>query len=91
MILVLSACGLPHQLWRFRQKEYLYVPALLEGLARQELQHFHAEKQRPPAPRGLPPALHARCWLAALPLLLLILWHGLRSGWAASCCPCWPG
>ena len=81
MILVLSARGLPHQLWRFRQKEYLYVPALLEGLARQELQHFHAEKQRPPAPRGLPPALHARCWLAALPLLLLILWHGLRSGW----------
>ncbi|MBM6893685.1 rhomboid family intramembrane serine protease [Desulfovibrio piger] len=81
MILVLSACGLPHQLWRFRQKEYIYVPALLEGLARQELQHFHAEKQRPPAPRGLPPALHARCWLTALPLLLLVFWHGLRSGW----------
>ena len=81
MILVLSACGLPHQLWRFRQKEYIYVPALLEDLARQELQHFHAEKQRPPAPRGLPPALHACCWPAALPLLLLVFWHGLRCGW----------
>ena len=55
MILVLSACGLPHQLWRFRQKEYIYVPALLEGLARQELQHFHAEKQRPPAPPSAKP------------------------------------
>ena len=60
MILVLSACGLPHQLWRFRQKEYIYVPALLDGLARQELQHFHAEKQRPPALRGMPPARRAR-------------------------------
>lgn len=84
MILVLSACGIPHQLWRFRQKEYIYIPALLERIARRELHLFHEEKQRPPAPRGLPPALHDRCWLAALPLLLLVLWHGLRAGWWAA-------
>ena len=52
MILVLSACGLPHQLWRFRQKEYIYVPALLEGLARQELQGLRCGWW--PLPDGLP-------------------------------------
>ena len=80
-VLVLSARGLPHQLWRCRQGEHIYVPALLEDLARQELAHFHEERQRPPAPRDLPPPLHARCRLAARPLLLLVLWHGLRAGW----------
>lgn len=81
--LVLEARNIPFMAVRRGDRQHLFVPALYERLARQELLAAEGEdaaaRSRPPAP---PPApLRPNAHLTLLGLLLLALWHGVRMGW----------
>lgn len=84
--LVLSACGIPHRLSQFNSREYIYAPALLEGIAMQELSAFDAERFQ--CAEAAPP-VHARWKWAGCFLLPLLFWHAMRTGWlpAPDCLP----
>ena len=85
-LLVLNACGIPHQTIQMGGREYIYVPALLENIARGELGAFVKESTTP-APLAPPLPIHSNAFVAALALLPVILWHGWRMGWWAA--PLW--
>lgn len=79
-ITVLSSRGIPYRLTGRGNKLRLYVPALLERLARAELEAMRAEgRKAQPAPIPLPVHDNAH-WVLVL-LLLLALWHGVRVHW----------
>ena len=46
-LLVLNACGIPHQTIQMNGREYIYVPALLENIALNELGAFLQESTSP--------------------------------------------
>lgn len=75
--LVLSARGIPHILVLFRKREYIYVPPLLEQVARLEVIGFDNEAYSPTRYEPLP--AYSGSMAAALFLLPLLLWHALRS------------
>lgn len=75
--LVLDARDIPYLITGHGANMRAYVPALYENLARAELSAVALEKSGPvPAP-----PLRRNAHWAALLLLLLIFWHGLRMGW----------
>ena len=80
LLLVLNACGIPHQTIQMDGREYIYVPALLENMAHGELGAFVKESTTP-APQQPPLPVHSHAFMAALVLLPVILWHGWRVGW----------
>ena len=79
-LLVLNACGIPHQTIQMSGREYIYVPALLENKALIELGAFVKESTSP-APQPPPLPVYPHAFLVALALLPIILWHGWRVGW----------
>ena len=79
-LLVLNACGIPHQTIQLSGREYIYVPALLENNALIELGAFVKESTSP-APQPPPLPVYPHAFLVALALLPIILWHGWRVGW----------
>ena len=79
-LLVLNACGIPHQTIQMSGREYIYVPALLENIAQNELGAF-VQESTSPAPQAPPLPVHPHAYAAALALLPVILWHGWRVGW----------
>lgn len=80
LLLVLNACGIPHQTIQMDGREYIYVPALLENMALGELGAFVKETTTP-APQPPPLPVYSHAFMAALALLPVILWHGWRVGW----------
>ena len=80
LLLVLNACGIPHQTIQMSGREYIYVPALLENVALNELGAFVKESITP-APQAPPLPVYPHAFVAALALLPVILWHGWRMGW----------
>ncbi|MEG2139495.1 MAG: rhomboid family intramembrane serine protease [Bilophila sp.] len=78
-ITILAARRLPYRLAGRGNRLRLYVPALLETLARAELAAVAAETHKP-APQPEPPARHNAHWVLML-LLALISWHGVRMHW----------
>ena len=79
-LLVLNACGIPHQTAQMGGREYIYVPALYENIALTELGAFYRETTTP-APAPTPLRVFPHAFLAVLALLPVILWHGWRMGW----------
>ena len=79
-IAVLSARAIPYQLAGRGNRLRLYVPALYEGLARNELAEVRAESAKPVLPQERTPAHDNAHWVLLL-LLALIVWHGVRMGW----------
>ena len=79
-LLVLNACGIPHQTIQLNGREYIYVPALLENIALNELGAF-VQESLTPAPQAPSLPVHPHAFVAALALLPVILWHGWRMGW----------
>ena len=79
-LLVLNACGIPHQTIQLSGREYIYVPALLENIALNELGAF-VQESTSPAPQMPRLPVHPHAYAAALALLPVILWHGWRMGW----------
>lgn len=78
--LALDARGIGFRISRFMGQEHVYVPPLLENMARAEFAAIDGEKSRkPPAIFHYP--LYRHCGLAALFLLPLLWWHGLIQGW----------
>lgn len=79
-LLVLNACGIPHQTVQLGGRECIYVPPLVENIALSELGAFSRETAMP-APGNPPLKVFPHAYLAALALLPVILWHGWRVGW----------
>lgn len=77
-LLVLSARNIPWRIIKLKGHEHLYVPSLLEGLARCELAAFTCENII--RPRKSHYTAHPYAPLSLLFLLLLIFWHSLRRG-----------
>ncbi|MBR4422883.1 MAG: rhomboid family intramembrane serine protease [Mailhella sp.] len=75
--LVLEARGIPHMVTGHGTQARAFVPAMFELLARSELAAVAAEK---PVVRPRVPLRRNAHW-AMLPLLVLILLHGMRMGW----------
>lgn len=78
-VLVLVAKGIPHRIIRKGSRERLYVPALLEELARREIVGYEDERLLPTSPP--PPPQRSNTHFTLFSLLVLIVWHGVRMGW----------
>lgn len=79
-ITILASRGLPYRLAGRGNRLRLYVPALLEKLARTELAAVAEETRNPVPQQPEPPARHNAHWVL-LTLLALICWHGIRMHW----------
>lgn len=78
--LVLDSRNISFIIYRFSGREYLYVPPLLENIARMELASFALENRTDRhKPKVWP--VHDNCFLAILYLLPLIWLHGMQAGW----------
>ena len=75
--LVLDARGIPYMIVGHGTQARAFVPAMHEIMARAELAAVAAEKRT--VPRRMP--LRRNAHWAMLPLLALIMLHGLRMGW----------
>ncbi|MBO4299969.1 MAG: rhomboid family intramembrane serine protease [Desulfovibrio sp.] len=87
-LLVLHALAIPCKTTVREGKFHIYVPPLLENCARQEIDAYARELDRPtPAPPSLHFYHHAH--LTILAMLPLVLWHGWRVNWwnAPKCLP----
>ena len=79
-ITALASRGIPYRTAGRGTKMRLYVPVLLERLARAELEAMRAESRKPrPIPAPIPTHDNAH-WVLTF-LLLLALWHGVRVHW----------
>ena len=79
-LLVLNACNIPHKTISLSGREQIYVPPLLEDIALAEIAEFSEESYRS-EPVSTPTPMHRHYAVAALFLLPLLVWHGLRVGW----------
>ena len=77
--MILASRGIPYRTGG-RRRLRVYVPALLERLARAELAAVAAETRENISPIPVPAYPNAH-WTLFL-LLLLVLWHGIRMGWS---------
>ena len=85
--LVLDALGLPRWLEGPRRTPVLYVPCLVEKLARAELVDFAAEPERARLRMAMPPQAHPYAAWALLVLLPVFLLHLARWGWHPEALP----
>lgn len=75
---MLEARRIPYMCAARGPRGLVYVPALLENIARAELCAFSAERlHKAPAPAPL----HPEGAVVVFFLLALLLWHGIRAGW----------
>ena len=85
--LVLDALGLPRWLEGPRRSPVLYVPCLVEKLARAELEDFAAEPERARLRMARPPKAHPYAAWALLILVPVFLLHLARWGWRPEALP----
>lgn len=78
--LTLRARGVEFRISRINGEEYIYVPALLENLARKELAAYIRENSAL-APQNKAWPLYKNFWLAPLFLAPLVLWQSWAFGW----------
>ena len=76
-LLVLEAKKIPHVFSPAGERPLLYVPALYEQIAVQEIQALERER---PMPDCVPPVRENRSGVLLL-FLALVVWHGLRWNW----------
>jgi len=77
--LVLSSKRIPFRQVQRGSRVGLYVPIVLERMARQEIAAYELEGVRPSVERR--PVSFSNAHVTLMVLLLLVLWHGVRMGW----------
>lgn len=79
-VMVLQSRNIPYVQVSKGQREFFYVPPLVEGVARAELTAYVQESRRPPIPLA-PVLLYGTGNWAVLFFIPLLLWHGMRARW----------
>lgn len=77
--MVLQSRNIPYVQYSKGQREYFYVPPLVEGVARAELTAYGQESHRKEP--VLPVLVYNSGNWAVLFFLPLLIWHGLRARW----------